>query len=116
MFICKWRIEVQSKENYIERLQKIANCIESQQKSWNQDTVINFWIALFYGILANKSLNYDYSDSEIQQYLPILYDKRNEIIHGESILSDMRNLLLNPKEVTKVLIKIDSEDQIMIFK
>ncbi len=116
LFICKWRIEVQSKENYIERLQKIANCIESQQKSWNQDTVINFWIALFYGILANKSLNYDYSDSEIQQYLPILYDKRNEIIHGESILSDMRNLLLNPKEVTKVLIKIDSEDQIMIFK
>ncbi|MEE0353838.1 MAG: hypothetical protein UDP17_10890 [Treponema sp.] len=116
LFICEWCIEVHSKEDYIERLQKIANCIESQQESWNQDTVINFWIALFYGILANKNLNYDYSDSEIQQYLPILYDKRNEIIHGESILSDMRNLLLNPKEVTKVLIKIDSEDQIMIFK
>ena len=72
MFICEWCIEVHSKEDYIERLQKIANCIESQQESWNQDTVINFWIALFYGILANKNLNYDYSDSEIQQYLPVL--------------------------------------------
>lgn len=116
LFICKWRIEVQSKENYIERLQKIANCIESQQESWNQDTVINFWIALFYGILANKSLNYDYSDSEIQQYLPILYDKRNEIIHGESILSDMRNLLLNPKGIKGIQMKVDFEDKIMTFE
>lgn len=116
LFICKWYIEVQSKENYIERLQKIANYIETQQENWNQDNVINFWIALFYGILANKNLNYDYSDSEIQQYLPILYDKRNEIIHGESILSDMRNLLLNQKEVTKVLMKVDFEDKVMTFE
>lgn len=116
LFICEWCIEVHSKEDYIERLQKIANCIESQQESWNQDTVINFWIALFYGILANKNLNYDYSDSEIQQYLPILYDKRNELIHGESILSNMRNLLLNQKEVTKVLMKVDFEDKIMTFE
>ena len=116
LFICKWRIEVQSKENYIERLQKIANCIESQQESWNQDTVINFWIALFYGILANKNLNYDYSDSEIQQYLPDLYDKRNELIHGESILSNMRNLLLNPKGIKGIQMKVDFEDKIMTFE
>lgn len=116
LFICKWRIEVQSKENYIERLQKIANCIESQQESWNQDTVINFWIALFYGILANKNLNYDYSDSEIQQYLPVLYDKRNELIHGESILSNMRNLLLNPKGIKGIQMKVDFEDKIMTFE
>ncbi len=116
LFICKWFIEVQSKEDYIERLQKIASYIETQQENWNQDNVINFWIALFYGILANKNLNYDYSASEIQQYLPILYDRRNEIIHGESILSDMRNLLLNQKEVTKVLMKVDFEDKIMTFE
>ncbi|MBQ9102725.1 MAG: hypothetical protein IJY51_06560 [Treponema sp.] len=88
LFICEWCIEVHSKEDYIERLQKIANCIESQQESWNQDTVINFWIALFYGILANKNLNYDYSDSEIQQYLPVLHDKRNELIHGDVAAGD----------------------------
>lgn len=116
LFICEWCIEVHSKEDYIERLQKIANCIESQQESWNQDTVINFWIALFYGILANKNLNYDYSDSEIQQYLPVLYDKRNELIHGESILSNMRNLLLNPKGIKGIQMKVDFEDKIMTFE
>ena len=116
LFICEWCIEVHSKEDYIERLQKIANCIESQQESWNQDTVINFWIALFYGILANKNLNYDYSDSEIQQYLPVLYDKRNELIHGESILSNMRNLLLNPKGIKEIQMKVDFEDKIMTFE
>lgn len=116
LFICEWCIEVHSKEDYIERLQKIANCIESQQESWNQDTVINFWIALFYGILANKNLNYDYSDSEIQQYLPVLYDKRNELIHGESILSNMRNLLLNPKGIKVIQMKVDFEDKIMTFE
>lgn len=116
LFICEWCIEVHSKKDYIERLQKIANCIESQQESWNQDTVINFWIALFYGILANKNLNYDYSDSEIQQYLPVLYDKRNELIHGESILSNMRNLLLNPKGIKGIQMKVDFEDKIMTFE
>lgn len=116
LFICEWCIEVHSKEDYIERLQKIANCIESQQESWNQDTVINFWIALFYGILANKNLNYDYSDSEIQQYLPVLHDKRNELIHGESILSNMRNLLLNPKGIKEIQMKVDFEDKIMTFE
>ena len=116
LFICEWCIEVHSKEDYIERLQKIANCIDSQQESWNQDTVINFWIALFYGILANKNLNYDYSDSEIQQYLPVLYDKRNELIHGESILSNMRNLLLNPKGIKGIQMKVDFEDKIMTFE
>lgn len=116
LFICEWCIEVHSKEDYIGRLQKIANCIESQQESWNQDTVINFWIALFYGILANKNLNYDYSDSEIQQYLPVLYDKRNELIHGESILSNMRNLLLNPKGIKGIQMKVDFEDKIMTFE
>lgn len=116
LFICEWCIEVHSKEDYIERLQKIANCIESQQESWNQDTVINFWIALFYGILANKNLNYDYSDSEIQQYLPVLHDKRNELIHGESILSNMRNLLLNPKGIKGIQMKVDFEDKIMTFE
>lgn len=116
LFICEWCIEVHSKKDYIERLQKIANCIESQQESWNQDTIINFWIALFYGILANKNLNYDYSDSEIQQYLPVLYDKRNELIHGESILSNMRNLLLNPKGIKGIQMKVDFEDKIMTFE
>ena len=116
LFICELCIEVHSKKDYIERLQKIANCIESQQESWNQDTVINFWIALFYGILANKNLNYDYSDSEIQQYLPVLYDKRNELIHGESILSNMRNLLLNPKGIKGIQMKVDFEDKIMTFE
>ena len=79
-------------------------------------TVINFWIALFYGILANKNLNYDYSDSEIQQYLPVLHDKRNELIHGESILSNMRNLLLNPKGIKEIQMKVDFEDKIMTFE
>ena len=116
LFICEWCIEVHSKEDYIERLQKIANCIESQQEIWNQDTVINFWIALFYGILANKNFNYDYSDSEIQHYLPVLYDKRNELIHGESILSNMRNLLLNPKGIKGIQMKVDFEDKIMTFE
>ncbi len=103
-----------TREKYRERLSAISSAIIKLQNSWDFQNIKKYWIELFYLALTNNLLKFYFSASELESVVPVLFDKRQEIICGKENIETMKALLTSLVKVVKL--KHFSDDIELEFK
>ena len=105
-----------SKEEYLMTLKKTAIKIVATQFEWGEYILQKDLYLMFSLTLANKRTKHFFSEDELMQELPILFDKRYEIKFGDYIFDIMRQMLICPNEVQEIIFKDTTNNINRIFK
>lgn len=97
LFINSIAITTASENKYLEKLKDISNEIRFMENSWCHEKITIKWVCLFYHVLANEILKYSFAEDRIRKTIPLLYDKRYELIYDKNAIDTMKNILLDPK-------------------
>ena len=103
LFIFYYNTENKTKKACLEKLIDFSNDIQKAQNSWNHENITALWVDFYYLCLSNKISKYVFSESELQSKVPVLFDRRNELMYSEKSLKVMRNFLIAPFEQTVVM-------------
>ncbi len=114
LFIKSIVITTASKEKYLEKLNDISSEIRFMENSWCQDKITVKWIYLFYHVLANEILKYNFSKDRIREAIPLLYDKRYELIYDKTAIDTMKNILSVPQNYKTITLKNFSNEEFKI--
>ena len=105
-----------SKEEYLMTLKKTAIKIVATQFEWGEYILQKDLYLMFSFTVANKRTKHFFSEDELMQELPILFDKRYEIKFGDYIFDIMRQMLICPNEVQEIIFKDTTNNINRIFK
>ena len=114
LFIESIIITTASEDNYLDKLNGISSEIRFMENSWCQDKITVKWIYLFYHVLANEILKYNFSEDRIREAIPLLYDKRYELIYDKTAIDTMKNILLDPQNYKTITLKNFSNEEFKI--
>lgn len=103
-----------TREKYLEKLTEVAAKIVEIQNSWNFEKITNNWTLLFYLALANNIMNFSFSKEELQDCIPVLFDKREEVIYEKNYIDAIRKLLSSKLE--EVILSNQYDDVKVVFK
>jgi hypothetical protein len=110
LFLWYFKIKLNTKELFLNECKRYNILIQSKQNSWIRESVFSNSASLFYIILSNKMNNLTFTENEIKESLPLLYDKRNELLITKEQMDLLKLLLLNPDNVHQITLK-DSLDK-----
>ena len=105
-----------SKEQYLMKLKETAIKIVETQFKWGDYVLQKDLYLMFSLTLANKRTKHLFSEDELMQELPILFDKRYEIKFGDYNFDIMRRMLICPNEVHEIIYKDSTNNIDRIFK
>ena len=110
-------VSFSSRELYLKKLKETAIKIVVTQFEWNEHVLQKDLYLMFCLTLANKRTKHIFSEKELLQEVPILFDKRYEIKFGNYIFDFMRQMLTNSNEVHEVIFKdsINNKDRKLTF-
>ncbi|MBD5440372.1 MAG: hypothetical protein HDR33_05060 [Treponema sp.] len=103
-----------TREVFLKKLFDYSNKIQKLQSSWNQDDITKIWVEFYYFCLSNVNGKYIFSEQEIRQNCPILFDKRNKLFYDATSIDNMKKLLMKPSEPLDLEFKIMPNDCVKI--
>ena len=92
----------ETKEQYLEKLQNLFSEIENIQYTWDERNYPQKIVPALYFTLANKQKRFVFSEDEIHEHAPILFDKRYEQAFGKKLRETMLKVLQDPDSVESV--------------
>ena len=106
LLIFYYNTENKTKNAYLKKLINFSNDIQKAQNSWNHENITALWVDFYYFCLSNNRINkYVFSESELQSKVPVLFDRRNELMYDEKSLKVMRNFLIAPSYEQTIVMK-----------
>ncbi len=95
-------IEYNTKEKYLKKLEEISSEIVHNQNSWDFLNIKKYWIYLFYLAMANNYLEYYFTENQLKEIIPIVFDERERINQGYYCIDTVRTLLSSFVEKIKL--------------
>ena len=96
LFANYFRSKFDTRDSFLTKLFEYSNEIQKLQNSWNHDNITKVWVELYYFCLSNFYSKNIFTESEIQQSCPVIYDERNKLIYDAVSIDNMKQLLMNP--------------------
>lgn len=95
-------LKYKTKEKYIKKLNKTSSMIIKIQSSWDFTNIKKFWIYLFYLAMANNYLEYHFTEKQLKEIIPIVFDERERINQGYYCIDTIIALLTSFVEKIKL--------------
>lgn len=95
-------LKYETKEKYIKKLNKTSSMIIKIQSSWDFTNIKKYWIYLFYLAMANNYLEYYFTENQLKEIIPIVFDERERINQGYYCIDTVRTLLSSFVEKIKL--------------
>lgn len=89
-------IKYNTKNLFLAKLSKYSAAIKEAQNSWNHDNITNLWVEFYYFCLANIYSKFVFTEQQLKNVSPVLFDERNKIFYDEKAIENMKILLTNP--------------------
>lgn len=102
LFIFYYSKKYPNRDVYLRELNNSSNTICSIQNSWDFSNLQHNWIKLFYLSFANICNNYSFTDDELKENIPVLYDNRNTLKEDKDCIELMKMILRNSKQYCKI--------------
>lgn len=105
LFGAYYSIKFPNRQKYLIELKNKSQIIMAIQNSWNFDSLMKAWIELFYFSLSNINNKFEYTESELQESLSVIFDKRNQLIIDPEFFEVMKDILITPNKLIKFKMK-----------
>lgn len=105
LFTYNYARSYSTREDFLQELKKCAEKIILIQNSWDFDNLQKYWIKIFYLSLSTIYTDFFFTDEEIKNNLPILFDNRNIIIQGKENIDVILTMLKNHLQNLKIHLK-----------
>lgn len=112
LFTYNYARSYSKRECFLKELKKCSDTIIIIQNSWDFENIQKYWIRLFYLSLSTIYTDFFFTDQEIKDNLPILFDDRNVIIQGKENIDVIISMLNNHSQHLKIRLKNSINEKI----
>lgn len=113
LFTYNYARSYSTRESFLQELKKCAEKIIFIQNSWDFDNLQKYWIKIFYLSLSTIYTDFFFTDEEIKNNLPILFDNRNIIIQGKENIDVIISMLNNHTQYLKIQLKGSIDEKVL---
>lgn len=114
LFACYFCIKYKDRISWLSALADYDCKIKNAQNSWNHESIAALWIDLYYFCLSNATRKFYFSETELKSAIPVLFDKRNELIYDAESFRTMTALLMSPDIHIKITMKSPTNSDVII--